>query len=204
MRQISNIWSEIINDSKLNGYSINLNESRIKETASRLEEKVTEHFPADYTDSYNHNSPGDLASLVVLNDVDLPKEEEEEILARVSDLEKPLGFFRYLGDHWKYGETEAIWTMGLPIMAKHFFKQSVILRAQNNPKESEEALNKGLTYLQTIREIQNKYGYLPELFVVKNGTVEPNNNELVWTQGIIIEASAMGIEALLKTSNILH
>lgn len=204
LEQIARIWTELVQDSHLRGYPLLVSQDQIEDAAGTLRDKVTEHFPADYTDSQGHESVGDLASLVVLNDVDLPADEQVEILRRVADLENNLGFYRYLGDRWKLGRAEAKWGMGIPIMARHFFKQAIKLYGQGNERAAFRALDHGLERMNRIIAIKREYNYFPELHEDRNnnGIYLPNNNELAWALAYIEEAVAAGVAAI-TTSGLL-
>lgn len=199
LEQMSRVWEKIEEDSEKREYLLTLKIDDLQSAADRLREKVSEHFPADYTDSTGHESAADLASLVVLNDIPLPPNEEAEILSRARDLENRTGFYRYIGDPWKMGRAEAKWTMGKPILAHYYFKQALSLCHEGMLSASQRSLDKGLEKIDDILEIQRTYGYIPELFEDpdKTGVYRPNNNELAWTHGIIIEAASAGITALL-------
>lgn len=197
--QIKQVWPELMSDSKKSDYPLKISQSELEEAAERLREKVKEYFPADYTDAEGHESAADLASLVVQNDIDdLPPEEQMEIISRVIDLENRLGFYRYLGDPYRLGRAEAKWTMGKPIMARHFFLQSLRLYASGKPKEAFRALDHGLDRIDDLLSIKTAHGYIPELFEDRNkdGTYHPNNNELVWTLGYMAEAAGAGVVAI--------
>lgn len=200
--QIERIWPELMADSELDGYQLKVSQNQLKDAADGLREKVTEHFPADYTDTENHKSATDLASLVVLNDIDLPKEERIEIVNRIATaaLENHLGFYRYFGDPYKKGRAEAKWTMGKPIIARHYFLQAIELYKTGKPEEAFRALGHGLDRIANILTIKEAYGYIPELFEDgRNSGYIPNNNELAWTLGYVIEAAAAGIVALSES-----
>lgn len=204
LEQMARIWPELVQDSHLHGYPLLVSRDQIEDAAGTLRDKVTEHFPADYTDSRGHESVGDLASLVVLNDIDLPADEQAEILRRVADLENNLGFYRYLGDPWKIGRAEAKWGMGIPIMARYFFKQAIRLYGQGNERPAFRALDHGLERMNRIIAIKREYAYFPELHEDRNnnGIYLPNNNELAWALAYINEAAAAGIAAI-TTSGLL-
>ncbi len=197
--QTVKIWPEWEADSKHHGYQTKISHTQLIDATESLRERVTEHFPADYTDANGHESAADLASLVVLNDVDLPTDETKGIVQRASDLENRQGFYRYFGDTWKCGRAEAKWTMGKPIIARYFFRQAIELYQKGQTREAFRTLNHGLDRIADIMTIKETYGYIPELFEDKGvlGYV-PNNNELSWTLGYIIEASAAGIVALTE------
>lgn len=186
--QMAAVWPEV---ERFREDSL-ITREQIIESANNLREYIREHFPADYTDSYNHLSAGDLASLVVLNDIELPTEEKAHILFRTRELENGQGFYRYRGDPWKKGVEEAKWTMGKVIMARHVFIEAL----------SGTPLEPGLRRLDEIEEIIKTLGYLPELFEDRNnsGEYSPNNNELAWTAGYIQEALGAGIVALRQRS----
>ncbi len=198
--QIEKIWPELATDSKRSGYQIKISQEQIVDAAGTLREKVTEHFPADYTDTLGHASAADLAHGVVANDLrdtELPTNEREEIMRKVLELENRRGCYRYDGDPWKRGRAEAIWTMGKPIIARYFFLEAIKLYEQKKPGEAFRMLDHGLDRIADILTIKESCGYIPELFEDQNrhGYV-PNNNELAWTLGYTVEASAAGIVAL--------
>lgn len=196
--QITKIWGEIICDSQKQSYPLLLSKDQIEDAAESLREKVTEHFPADYTDSYNHKSRGDLGQGIVLNDVDnLPRKEQLEIVWRLAELENGNGLYRYLGDPWRIGKTEAEWTMGKPIMARHYFRQAIDLYQKGLKIPGNITLQRGFKRIEDILKIKRQYGYIPELFeTTQSGEYFGNNNELAWTTGYIIEAVAAGITAM--------
>ncbi len=197
--QTEKIWSELEADSKRNGYQIRTSREQLADAVGTLREKVTEHFPADYTDTLGHESAADLASLVVLNDVDLPEDEQKEILQRTLELESHEGFYRYYGDPWKQGRAEAKWTMGKPIVARYCFRQAIELYQKGRAREAFRTLDHGLDRIADILTTKEIYGYIPELFEDRGKSgYTPNNNELAWTLGYIIEASAAGIVALTE------
>lgn len=196
LEQIGKVWEKIEQDSHKNNYPLTLQRQEIWESAHRLREKVTEHFPADYTDSEGHESVGDLASLVVLHDIDLPEDEQAEIIRRTKELENRDGFYRYFGDPWKKGRAEAKWTMGKPVIANYYFKQAISSYQNRQPRAGFRALSWGLERMDDILRIKQKYGYIPELFEDDGSSYKPNNNELAWTLGYTIEAAASGIAAI--------
>ncbi len=200
LNKLDPAWTKIEQDSQENDYPLLVSLTDIGEAAGSLAEMVREQ-PGDYTDTENHKSPADLASLVVLNDIDnLPEREQHEIIERVidADLEKELGFTRYIGDHWRKGPTEAIWPMGKPIMARFRFKQAAISFAKGNPEAGSVSLNQGLIRMNEVLSMISEYGYIPELFEDedKDGVFSPNNNELAWIRSYIIQAAAAGIAAI--------
>lgn len=199
LNQTLKIWPELGADGKRHDYQTKISREQLTDAAAGLQEKVIEYFPADYTDTLGHESATDLASLVVLNDVDIPEEERQEIMLKATELENRQGFYRYFGDTWKQGRAEAKWTMGKPIIARYYFKQAIEKYHQGRNTEAFRALNHGLDRMADILTIKETYGYIPELFedTGKSGYT-PNNNELAWTLGYIIEASAAGISALTE------
>lgn len=200
--QVRQVWPELVSDSKKRGYQLRASQLELEDSAGRLREKVKEYFPADYTDAEGHESAADLASLVVQNDIDdLPPEEQMEIIGRTVDLENRLGFYRYLGDPYRLGRAEAKWTMGKPIMARHFFLQSLRLYTAGKAKEAFRALDHGLDRINDLLDIKTVHGYIPELFEDRNndGTYRANNNELAWTLGYIIEAAGVGVAAISQS-----
>lgn len=197
--QIIRVWPQLEIDSQTNSYQLKISLQQLRDATDRLREKATEHFPADYTDARNHQSVSDLASLVALNDIDLPAYEKIEIIKRTEELENREGFYRYRGDPWKKGREEAKWTMGKPIVARYYFLKAQDLYATSQPAEASRALDHGLARINNILEIKSTYGYIPELFEDQQRGYRPNNNELAWTLGYIIEAAAAGIVALSKS-----
>lgn len=200
LNQWDRVWPQTKNNSKDNNYPLLVFLKDVREAAGSLAEMVREQ-QGDYTDTENHKSPADLASLVVLNDIDnLPEREQREIIERVieADLEKELGFTRYIGDHWKKGPTEARWPMGKPIMARFRFKQAAISFAKGNHAAGTISLNQGLARMHEVLSMISEYGYIPELFedVDGDGIFLPNNNELAWTRSYVIQAAAAGIAAI--------
>lgn len=200
LEQIAKVWLELEADSQIKGYQLKTSPEQLKNAISSLGGKVKEHFPADYTDIFGHDSAPDLAQGVVandLNDSELPADEREEIMKNILELENRLGCYRYTGDNYQLGRAEAIWTMGKPIIARYFFLKAIKLYEQRKPREAFRALNHGLDRIADILAIKKAYGYIPELFkdVNKQGYA-PNNNELAWTLAYIIEAAAAGIAAL--------
>ncbi|MBI3103575.1 hypothetical protein HYZ05_01415 [Candidatus Daviesbacteria bacterium] len=198
LEKTEQIWPELITDSRKRAYPLKVTRQQLEDAIGRLREKVKEHFPADYTDSEGHESSADLASIVVLNDIDLPDDESSEILERARELENRQGFYRYLGDPWKQGRAEAKWTMGKPIMARYYFRLARRLYEQGKAREAYRSLGRGLDKIDDMIAIINTYGYIPEIFEdrQKDGVYRPNNNELAWTHGDIIEATSAGIVAL--------
>ncbi len=198
------IWPEIKSDSKDNDYVLMTSLGDIESAVGSLAERVREH-QGDYTNSENHTSTADLASLVVLHDIDnLPEREQQEILERIREakLENGLGFYRYLGDHWRLGSTEAKWTMGKPITARFRLKQAAGLFLKGHPHAGSIALNAGLDRMNEILSIVNEHGFIPELFEDedRDGVFLPDNNELAWTRSYVIEAAAAGIAAIKQAT----
>lgn len=202
--KIGEVWLDLTRDSKRNGYELKVSRDQIQEAAGHLIERVR-GTDGDITDSAErHPSIADLASLVVLNDVDnLPPDEQKAILRRIqeAELENRLGFYRFHGDHWKHGRAEAKWTMGKPIMARYLFKQALAYYQAGQPDAGFRALDHGLDRINDLIDIIQRVGYIPELFEDQNkdGLYVPNNNELAWTHSYLIEAAAAGIAAI-KTS----
>lgn len=201
LHKIDTIWPEIDRDSIDNGYPLSVSQEQIRDAVGNLTERVQEH-QGDYTDTEGHHqSSADLASLVVLNDIDnLPGKEQQEILRSIkeAELENRRGFYRYFGDHWKLGSAEAKWTMGKPIMARLYFRRAINLYESGNSKGGHRALDHGLDRMNDLLDIISEYGYVPELFEDEDGDgiFKPNNNELAWTSGYTIEAAGAGIAAI--------
>lgn len=200
LEQMGKTWHELEADSLVKEYPLWASASQIQDAAGLAKEMANEH-QADYTDTSGHESVGDLAMLVVLNDTNLPTNEQEEILAKVTDLENNLGFYRYLGDPWQLGRAEAKWGMGKPIIARYLFNRALKLYAGGKNSAAFRSLDHGLERMNHIISVKREYGYFPELYADKNndGVYYPNNNELAWVLAYIIEASASGIAAILKT-----
>lgn len=200
LEQSERVWPEIVEDSKKRGYPLKISSQQIQESSGSLREKTKEHYPADYTDVEGHQSTSDLASMVVANDTKLPKDELEEIMSRAFELENREGFHRYLGDPWKRGRAEAKWTMGKPIMARLYFKKSMGQYESRTAREASRSLCHGLDRINDILDIKRNYGYIPELFEDKdnNGIYKPNNNELAWTLGYVIQAAGAGAMAIRR------
>lgn len=198
---VERVWPELIADSKRKNYPLRISRQELQDATGRLREKAKEHFPADYTDSDGHESVSDLASLIVLNDIPLDDEEGSEILNKTRDLENRLGFYRYFGDPWKQGRAEAKWTMGKPVMARVHFLNSRKHYAQGRLREAYRHLDHGLDTVSDIARIIEACGYMPELFEDRDGAYHPNNNELAWTHGYIIEAASSGIVAVKESEN---
>lgn len=197
--QIEKVWPKLEEDSENKNYPLKTSHEQLKNAADSLRDKVTEHGLADYTDIVGHESTMDLAQLVVLNDIDLPEDEINEIIPRAYELECRQGFYRYHGDSWKHGRAEAKWTMGKPIMARHNFMQAISLYEENKPEAAFRALDHGLDRIAEIIAIKNECGYIPELFEDQGiDGYQPNNNQLAWTLGYTIRADAAGIIALSK------
>lgn len=200
LEQIIKVWGQIEDDSKYYNYQLSIQKNEVQEAEGRLREKVTEHFPADFTDCWGHNSTGDLASLVVQNEIDLPSWEQKKIIKNVAILENDDGFHRYRGDPWKRGEREAKWTMGKPLMGGYFFRKSLRLYHNGEPQRGDSALRQGLTRMAAVVRIKEQHNYIPELFITPDqNNYYPNNNQLAWTLGNIIEAAAAGIAAMTES-----
>lgn len=205
LQQIEKVWPELVLDSKNKRYKLQVSLGQLQQAIGSLEEKVLE-YDGDITDSAErHPSAADLASLVVLNDIeDLPIEEEKAIIRRVqeAELENRLGFYRFQGDHWRQGWTEAKWTMGKPILARYYFRKALEAYRTNHPDVGFRALDHGLDRINDLISIYNQHGYIPELFEDedRDGIPRPNNNELAWTHSYIIETAATG-KAAIKASN---
>lgn len=201
LQQMEKIWPELVLDSKYKGYRLQMSLEQLQQATGSLEERVLE-YDGDITDSAErHPSTADLASMVVLNDVEnLPIEEEKAIIRRVqeAELENRLGFYRFQGDHWKQGWTEAKWTMGKPIMARYYFKKALEAYKTNHPDVGFRALDHGLDRINDLVNLYNQYGYIPELIEDedRDGIPSANNNELAWTHGYIVETAGAGKAAI--------
>ena len=200
LEQIAEAWEYIEADSQQKSYQLPIKRRDITKSIKSLRNLVNEH-PGDYTDSRNHHFAGDLASLVVLNDVELPENEQQGIVDRITlaKLENGSGFFRWLGDPWKkdQGGIEAKWTMGKPILARYFFRKAIEL-ASAHPTASRRELDHGLDRMQNIIDIIVENGYMPELFNhdPKTDTFPANNNDLAWNRSYLIQAASAAIIAL--------
>ncbi len=197
LKQARRVEDELTHDAKRNDYQP-IDKILLRDAIDALEEKATEHFPADYTNSNNHQSMADMASLVVLNDVDhLPAVEQREIIRRTAELENRIGLYRYYGDDWKVGRAEAKWVMGKPIIARYYFQEAIKLYNEGDLSGGFRALDHGSDRMVDIIDILNSVGYIPELFEDKfgDGVYRPNNNELSWTHSYIVTATSAGIVA---------
>ena len=196
------IWPAIEKDSREHGYPLLVDKSMLRKAAGNLKLKVNEH-KGDYTDDHDHASSGDLASLVVANDIDIPKREAVRIFRRIkdADLESRQGIYRYIGDPWKHGRAEAMWTLGKPIMARYYFGQAIGFYQANHLDAATRALTQGMDRIQDILDIIAQCGYMPELFEEEKwvGSYKANNNELAWKDSYIIEAAAAGLAAIAES-----
>lgn len=198
LEQMLKVWDQIEQDGHTKGYEVTVQKQGVSTAIQNLRPSVKEHR-GDYTSSTGHHFAGDLASLIVLNDIELPPEEQLEIIRKIAEgeLENSLGFYRWLGDTWKKGGTEAKWTMGKPILARYYFRKAMEL-ASVHPTASLRSLDHGLDRMQDILDINDKYGYIPELFEHGSGIgiYYPNRNDLGWTRSYLVEAASSGINAL--------
>ena len=176
----------------------------LEEAIGRLKNSALEYFPADYTDSSKHLSKGDLASLVVLNDIsDLSSYEIRGIIRNTRALMTPNGYIRYEGDPWQNENElgEASWTMGLLIDAKFASQQAERLFLKGRPK-AQPYLEFGLDRIGTFMAFFSRFGWSPELFKIKYDETTgkiipvPNNNHLAWPDGYGIEAAPYCMSAI--------
>lgn len=198
LEQMMEVWNQVEEDSGDKNYKLPITRKRLSSAIKNLRNLVREHS-GDFTAERNHPFAGDLASLVVINDIDVPIDEEAEAIKRVieGELENTRGFYRWLGDGWKKGVTEAKWTMGKPILARYYFRKAIEL-AQLDPNLSRQKLDHGIDRMQHILDIVTEYGYIPELFEhdPQTDVYNPNSNDLAWTRSYVIEAASAGIVAL--------
>ncbi|MCR4305661.1 MAG: hypothetical protein NUV73_01080 [Candidatus Daviesbacteria bacterium] len=197
LEQMLEIWDQIEQDSQIKAYQLPINQKDLLAAAKSLRGLVREH-EGDFTD-LNHPFAGDLSSLVVLNDVKLPIDEQTAVIKSITEgeLENSLGCYRWVGDSWKENEIEAKWTIGKPMIAKYHLEQAKRL-AITNPSASLRHLDHGLDRMQHILDIFHKYHYIPELFEYGSHTTlfRPNNNDLAWTRSAVIGSASKGIVAL--------
>ena len=197
LEQMLEVWDQIQQDSLSKNYPLPIQEKEILTAAKDLRGLVRENA-GDYTDA-DHPFAEDLAQLVVLNEVDLPVDEQAAIIKAVAvgELENNLGCYRWIGDTWKKEGTEAKWTMGKSFIARYYLKRARLL-AKTDTAASHRYLDHGLDRIQHVLNIMDYYKYLPELFKYgpKSMTYRPNNNDHAWGRSALIAAASSGICAL--------
>ncbi len=199
LEEMLEVWDQIEQDSQKKTYSLPINQKEILTAAKSLRNLVREHS-GDYTDT-DHPFAEDLAQLVVLDDVDLPVDEQTAIIKAIAmgELENNLGCYRWIGDSWKKEGTEAKWTMGKSFIARYYLKRARIL-AKTDSSASHRYLDHGLDRIQHILNIMEDYNYLPELFMYgpKTMTYRPNRNDLAWGRSANIRALSSAVCTLTQ------
>jgi hypothetical protein len=118
LEKMAQVWGELEYDSRDRGYHLEISQIEVEDSVASLSALRKEHFPADYTD-LNHPSTADLASLIVLNDLEVEDTEKREIIDRAKKLRNGVGFYRYIGDKWKFGTAESKWTLGITVLGRN-------------------------------------------------------------------------------------
>lgn len=166
--------------------------------ADSFRKSIGETYPTDYTVTYDHKSKTDLATFIAhglgaMEGFSLDKFLEQAD-SELGNGQYP-GKKRYVGDHYYRVDGEAIWPIGALLEAKIFLEQSVDSFKNGNYDEGKKFQQRGLICLKKVTDLQDRYGYIPELLMQRGGELVPNDNHLLWNEALLIQACARAEKA---------
>lgn len=168
----------------------------VQKTIKSCREAVKNHYPIEYT-TPDHKGQADLATLVAmgLGAINLPSSSFLDLARRELGNGEDPGKIRYIGDHYyTEGKKEAIWPMGSLLESIVLYREVVGLIRDNLSEETifnlKEKADNELCKIVKLREL---LGYIPELLQQKNGSLFPNENELLWNEALMAQACCLSI-----------
>lgn len=170
---------------------------QIEKTVASSKRFVRNNYPREYTIPDGHLSETDLATLVA-HDLGALEGLPLSRYFRKSDKELGNGQYpgkkRFIGDIY-YGVKgkEAIWPLGALLEAKILLEKSVNSFNLKDNEMGRKLQSKGLAKLKKVVELQEKYGYLPELLEQRGEDLVPNGNDLLWNHAQLIKTCAFAI-----------
>jgi hypothetical protein len=168
---------------------------QIENAILRSKRFIKYNYPKDYTVPDGHYSETDLATLVAhdlgaLEGLPLSKYFKKSN----RELDNSLGKKRYIGDiYYGFKGKEAVWLLGALLESKILLEKAINSFKYGDREIGNKLQLKGLAKLKKVINIQEKYGYLPELFDQRGGEFMPNGNDLLWNHAQLIKACAFAI-----------
>ncbi|MBF8250297.1 MAG: hypothetical protein HW400_898 [Candidatus Levybacteria bacterium] len=158
---------------------------------------IRNNYPKEYTVPDGHLGETDLATLVA-HDLGALEGFSLSQYFRKSDRElgngKDPGNKRFMGDIY-YGVVgkEAIWPLGALLEAKILLEKAINSFKSEDNEMGKRLQSKGVSRLKKVIDLQEKYGYLPELLEQRGGELTPNGNDLLWNHAQLIKACAFAL-----------